>query len=870
MNKKTIVLLLVALFLSINTKSQSNSKVPKYATKVYDTFNNFTQEDTSVCQGTSSTILKAKVMRDNGQNNIPITQGYIEFFIDTDANSNNTHSIGTSTLNSLGIGQITYNLSSLPTGVHTKYYVRYYGTYQYADYSTSFSKITINSTPSISNYSATSCLGSEVIYGASFTGNQDNDNYSWLYSGTLNTDYTLNNGCDNQNVTRVTWKTPGMKTVTLKNSSGCSNSKQTNVILTTNPVVDSTQSFCDHALISNLTASGTNIKWYKTLTSNSVLHNTDSLINNNNYYTTQTSSGCESDRAKVKVRIRPSEASMIIIFADDMCNTSYTAFSTASSTMFNWKVNGSNIGGNDNHLSYSLDGDSLSCTVTSDDYCLIGQTTSNIIVTSHIKNLVWLGVTDNNWDTPSNWSCNRIPTYKDSVSIPSNLATPYSPTIYSLSEVKYLKIDSLGKVTISNSGKLTVYDNLTNNSDSGIIVRSDAAGTGSFINYGNISGSGNFKCEQYLTQIQNGGVRYNYISYPLTTTFTNVYYMYYMYYLEEPTNTFKNMYINNTMDRMRGYVVYKPGIVTDTKVFVGKVNSGIIGAANNITCADATKGWNLMGNPYPSAIDWDAQDGWVKTNIYDAIYMWNQKTKSYATYVSGIGLNGATNIIPSMCGFMVKVYTDQHFGTLQVNNLARVHSNSPVLIEKSKPKNSLKLTVSGLQSSDETVIIFGDKPINTPKLFSEESPTQIYAHKNGDFAIYTVSENKSDTTVPICVKVLKNGLYELKIDNNLSATHQLTIYDIKLKKYFKTNTYTFFADENSTYNFTLSFVDNFKIEQSSINTNEYIEYVEIYTLSGQLISKFNCLSYDNFPIGNYIKKTVTNKSVKSEIIFNTK
>ena len=33
-----------------------------------------------------------------------------------------------------------------------------------------------------------------------------------------------------------------------------------------------------------------------------------------------------------------------------------------------------------------------------------------------------------------------------------------------------------------------------------------------------------------------------------------------------------------------------------------------------------TKGFNLVGNPYPSAIDWDAASGWTKTNIDNAVY----------------------------------------------------------------------------------------------------------------------------------------------------------------------------------------------------------------------------------------------------------
>lgn len=44
-------------------------------------------------------------------------------------------------------------------------------------------------------------------------------------------------------------------------------------------------------------------------------------------------------------------------------------------------------------------------------------------------------------------------------------------------------------------------------------------------------------------------------------------------------------------------------------------------------------GWNLVGNPLPSPIDWAAATGWTKTNINNAIYVWRTGAGAYYSYV---------------------------------------------------------------------------------------------------------------------------------------------------------------------------------------------------------------------------------------------
>jgi hypothetical protein len=67
------------------------------------------------------------------------------------------------------------------------------------------------------------------------------------------------------------------------------------------------------------------------------------------------------------------------------------------------------------------------------------------------------------------------------------------------------------------------------------------------------------------------------------------------------------------------------------------------------------QGWNLLGNPYPSPINWDAA-AWTKTNIDPSIWIFRPSTNSYANYnvTAGVGINGGSNLIESGSAFFVK------------------------------------------------------------------------------------------------------------------------------------------------------------------------------------------------------------------------
>ncbi len=145
----------------------------------------------------------------------------------------------------------------------------------------------------------------------------------------------------------------------------------------------------------------------------------------------------------------------------------------------------------------------------------------------------------------------------------------------------------------------------------------------------------------------------------------------------------------------------------------GLANAGSISLPVSYTAARSTTvyndGWNLVGNPYPSTIDWKAASGWTKTNINDAIYMDDYSTSNpvFASYVNGVGTNGGTQYIGTGQGFWVKANAASP--VLTISESVKVAGTQTTIFRQAAPQNMLRVT---LQTSDnlrdETVIYFTD------------------------------------------------------------------------------------------------------------------------------------------------------------------
>lgn len=160
----------------------------------------------------------------------------------------------------------------------------------------------------------------------------------------------------------------------------------------------------------------------------------------------------------------------------------------------------------------------------------------------------------------------------------------------------------------------------------------------------------------------------------------------------------KYIHVDSLLIPMHGYAAnLDPDKLPLTITMSGEVNNGVLSRTLYNHKQEYTQGFNLVGNPYPSPIDWDAPVGWTKEKIDGSIYFFNADTTdrytgTYTSYVNGQATGTGDNIIAAMQGFFVHVTDGTASTTLGVTNAVRTHDLKPVFKSATiDPRPTLRL-----------------------------------------------------------------------------------------------------------------------------------------------------------------------------------
>ncbi|MDX1543202.1 MAG: T9SS type A sorting domain-containing protein [Christiangramia sp.] len=268
--------------------------------------------------------------------------------------------------------------------------------------------------------------------------------------------------------------------------------------------------------------------------------------------------------------------------------------------------------------------------------------------------------------------------------------------------------------------------------------------------------------------------------------------------------------IASALNIMEGYAVNLGSVSAPITIELsGMVNNGDYQKNLINHNGQYTKGFHLVGNPYPSPIDWNSGLGWTKNNIDDAIYFFmadasDQYTGIYSSYVNGVSSSDArsSSIIPSMQGFFVHVSDPSSgiypsSGTLGLTNEVRINDFNQQFIKASSiPKELIRISAKFDENKigDELVIYFEnsaslnfEKELDALKLLNTNSKVpNLYtitpdAKKLSINAIAGLNTRTSEM-IPLGLIVKKEGIMTLSLQDIENLPESLDIYLIDEEK----------------------------------------------------------------------------------------
>ena len=287
----------------------------------------------------------------------------------------------------------------------------------------------------------------------------------------------------------------------------------------------------------------------------------------------------------------------------------------------------------------------------------------------------------------------------------------------------------------------------------------------------------------------------------------------------------------------RGYLVAYNADVT--KSFTGTLNTGAISApAMTYTSSLSNPGWNLLGNPYPSAIDWDLVAGTQYSNMDNAVYVYDNASATYKSYVGGTG-SLTDGIIPAMQGFFV--HANAASPSLSLENADRVHAGA-TYYKNGTLENVIRLKVEGNNRYDETFIRFNeeattgfDASLDAFKLYGGSSvPTFYTLADDRKLSVNSLPSSSLEGFVPLAVEAGAANTYSISlVENGLPASTYVTLEDTKtgsLQRLSEQPVYTFTAAPGEDPN---RFRLHFKDAASVVDPESAVDFTA-YAINGQL------------------------------------
>jgi autotransporter passenger strand-loop-strand repeat protein len=537
-------------------------------------------------------------------------------------------------------------------------------------------------------------------------------------------------------------------------------------------------------------------------------------------------------------------------------------------------------------IQFTYKGGATVLTLTKAEFLDASFNTDNApVVNGGVSGYTTLTGSNGDWNTASTWTgymgTNTQPVAWHDVTVQSGgeIVISADATCHNLT------IASGGRLTLNSGKTLTVTGNF------------EMASGGSFIKNGPMAVTGTTVVKQFISAANwsNQYDGWHLLSSPVTSqaisggfTPSGAGNDYDLYAWSEPTQLWLNQKTPanglTTFQPGKGYLVaYQQA---GTKEFSGTLNnSDVAFAATQSGTPNALNsyGFNLAGNPFPSAISYN-NGSWGMTNFApNSSYIWSDVTKGYV-------LLNALDPIPAMNGFMVLVGSPG--GTLTIPHSACTHSATAW---HKSALSQIRLVAYDPQgeSSQESMIRFDG---NATSGFDFEYDAlslsgfgpKFYSVADGDhLTLNTIPSPNTNQVIPFGFEKNSSTNFTINLEQSVEGAH-LSLRDKK------TNTVVN-LDQNPVYSFTAADGDdvnrfelilgiNVGIDENPVLASAYVynkdnslvvnnvtgdTQMDLYTVQGQLLKNFRFNSTGtheisvSLPTGIYMVRLINGGAMKT-------
>ena len=398
------------------------------------------------------------------------------------------------------------------------------------------------------------------------------------------------------------------------------------------------------------------------------------------------------------------------------------------------------------------------------------------------------------------------------------------------------------------------------------VFRASSAGTASFVDNGSSIFNIDPIVESYISQDT-----WHMVSAPINNALSEVFTDLFLYRFDETDYTWH--YITSKTEDMtegHGFFAYSESSSTGnvTVNYDGVLNNGdltVSGFSYTPSQPLNDRGWNMVGNPYPSAINWNSN--WTRNNIDATAYIYDGA--NYLTWNGTSGTHPNGDIAPGQ-GFWIKVNASG--ASLTIPQSERKHSTQQ-FYKSGNQSNELFLTVEGNGYSDKMIVQFNpdasqgfDSEYDAWKIKGDARAPQLYALYEGAGLTVDVLPFAENTVIPLGLEVGANGTYTLKFnDFVLNNGDNVWLEDLQSGKIVEINPL-------SGYKFTANITDdvhryNLHFGSPNIIDEDITEGLKIYSYEENVYISAGNISEGQISIYDISGKELYSKHIAGEKLY---